>query len=105
VHYVDGLCGSAKPHAVVRYAHHRDRSVSLDIYVWLAWRLHRLSKSARMDKKVHLFQPSIFPINHTRGDLASDRVVADIDHTKHTTLDGEMLFITHSALIPLPSFH
>ena len=23
----------------------RDRSMSLDIYVWLAWRLHRLSKS------------------------------------------------------------
>jgi hypothetical protein len=24
----------------------RDRSMSLDIYVWLAWRLHRLERSA-----------------------------------------------------------
>ena len=25
----------------------RDRSMSLDIYVWLAWRLHRLTKPPR----------------------------------------------------------
>ena len=26
----------------------RDRSISLDIYVWLAWRLHRLAKSTNI---------------------------------------------------------
>jgi hypothetical protein len=26
----------------------RDRSMSLDIYVWLAWRLHRLDKSTKI---------------------------------------------------------
>ncbi len=36
----------------------------------------------------------------------SERVIADIiDHTKHTSLDGEILFITHTALMLLPYFH
>ena len=33
-------------------------------------------------------------------------MIADIiEHAKHTTLDGEVLFITHSALMLLPYFH
>ena len=65
--------------------------------------------------------PSIFLINQTVNDLASltpevrfcaihgetsDRVIADIiEHSKRTTLDGEVLFVTHSALMLLPYFH
>ena len=81
-------------------------------------RAHRLT---RLGKKVLFVQPSIFLISQTLDDLASltpevrfraihgetsDRVIADIvDHTKHTALDGEILFITHAALMLLPYFH
>jgi hypothetical protein len=98
-YYVDGLCGSAKTYAAVRYAH----------------------GLARLGKKVLFVQPSIFLINQTLTDLASltpevrfraihgetsDWVIADIiEHTKHTLSDGEILFITHSALMLLPFFH
>ena len=63
-------------------------------------------------------QPSIFLINQTLNDLASlmpevrfraihgetsTRVIADIvEHSKHTAQDGEILFITHAALMLLP---
>ena len=99
-YYVDGPCGSAKTYAAVRYAH----------------------RLARLGKKVLFVQPSIFLINQTLTDLASltpevrfraihgetsDRVIADIiEHTKHTALDGEILFITHcgsDAAAVLPS--
>ena len=79
---------------------------------------HRL---ARLGKKVLFVQPSIFLINQTLNDLASltpevrfraihgetsDRVIGDIiEHLKHTALDGEILFITHAALMLLPYFH
>jgi hypothetical protein len=81
-------------------------------------RAHRL---ALLGKKVLFVQPSIFLINQTLADLASltpevrfraihgensDRVIANIiDHCKHTALDGEILFITHSALMLLPYLH
>jgi hypothetical protein len=99
IYYVDGPCGSAKTHAAVRHAHHL----------------------ARRGKKVLICQPSIFLINQTLGDLAtleptirhqaihgenSGRVVTDIvEHTKHTESGGEILMITHSALMLLPYFH
>ena len=99
LYFVDGLCGSAKTYAAVRHAHHL----------------------ARLGKKVLFVQPSIFLINQTLTDLASltpevrfraihgetsDRVIADIvEHLKHTALDGEILFITHAALMLLPYFH
>jgi hypothetical protein len=99
LHYVDGPCGSAKTHAAVRYAHHL----------------------ARLGKKFLICQPSIFLIEQTLADLASlephvrcraihgensDRVIADIiEHTKHTSMDGEVLLITHSALMLLPHLH
>jgi hypothetical protein len=98
-YYIDGPCGSAKTYAAVRY-------------------VHRL---ARLGKKVLIVQPSIFLINQTLTDLASltpdvrfraihgensDRVIADIiEHTKHTPSGGEILFITHSALMLLPYLH
>jgi hypothetical protein len=97
--YVNGPCGSAKTHAAVRYAHH----------------------IARLGKKVLIAQPSIFLITETMKDLSSllpqvrcraihgdnsEKVIADIiEHSKHTALDGEVLFITHSALMLLPYFH
>jgi superfamily II DNA or RNA helicase len=99
MYFVDGPCGSAKTHAAVRYAHHL----------------------ARLGKKVLFVQPSIFLISQTLADLASltpevrfcaihgetsEHVIADIiEHLKHTALDGEVLFITHSALMLLPYFH
>jgi hypothetical protein len=99
IHFVDGPCGSAKTHVAVRHAH----------------------SLARLGKKILICQPSIFLINQTLNDLASltpevrfraihgetsTRVIADIvDHTKHTAMDGEILFITHSALMLLPYFH
>ena len=99
LYYVDGPCGSAKTYAAVRYAH----------------------QLARLGKKVLICQPSIFLINQTLTDLASltpevrsraihgetsDRVIADIiEHLKHTAMDGEILLITHSALMLLPYFH
>ena len=99
LYFVDGVCGSAKTYAAVRHAH----------------------KLARLGKKVLFVQPSIFLINQTWSDLASltpevrlraihgetsGRVIADIiDHTKHTASDGEVLFVTHSALMLLPYFH
>jgi hypothetical protein len=99
LYYVDGLCGSSKTYRAVRHAH----------------------RLARLGKKVLVVQPSIFLINETLKDIASltpevrvralhgetsDRVIADIvEHTKHTALDGEVLFITHSALMLLPYFH
>jgi hypothetical protein len=99
LYFVDGLCGSAKTYAALRHAH----------------------LLARLGKKVLFVQPSIFLINQTLADLASltpqvrfraihgeisNRVIADIiDHTKHTAMDGEILFITHSALMLLPYFH
>ncbi len=99
VHYVDGPCGSAKTYAATRYAH----------------------RLARLGKKVLFVQPSIFLISQTLADLvslepevrvraihgeSSDRVIADIiEHSKHTAVDGEVLFITHSALMLLPYFH
>src|SRR4051794_30900007 len=71
--------------------------------------------------KVLIAQPSIFLIDQTLADLASltpggrhraihsgnsDRVIADIiDHCKQTALDGEVLLITHSALMLLPYLH
>jgi hypothetical protein len=71
-----------------------------------------------LGKKVLICQPSIFLINQTLADLASltpevrvraihggtsDRVIADIiEHLKHTSVDGEILFITHSALMLHP---
>jgi hypothetical protein len=97
--YVNGRCGSAKTHNAIRYAH----------------------QIARLGKKVLIVQPSIFLITETMKDLASlvpqvrcraihgetsDKVIADIiEHLKHTALDGEVLFITHSALMLLPYFH
>ena len=76
---------------------------------------------ARLGKKVLICQPSIFLINQTVNDLASltpevrfraihgetsDQVIADIiDHPKHTASGGEILLITHSALMLLPYFH
>ena len=99
LYFVDGVCGSAKTYAAVRHAHNL----------------------ARLGKKVLFVQPSIFLIDQTQADLAgltpevrvraihggtSDRVIADIiDHTKRTALDGEILFITHAALMLLPYFH
>jgi hypothetical protein len=99
LYYVDGLCGSSKTYRAVRHAH----------------------RLARLGKKVLVVQPSIFLINETLMDIASltpevrvralhgetsDRVIADIvEHTKHTALDGEVLFITHAALMLLPYFH
>jgi hypothetical protein len=99
LYYVDGLCGSSKTYRAVRHAH----------------------RLARLGKKVLVVQPSIFLISETLKDIAtlkpevrvraihgetSDRVIADIiEHAKHTTLDGEVLFITHSALMLLPYFH
>jgi hypothetical protein len=72
---------------------------------------HRI---ARLDKKVLFVQPSIFLINQTLSDLASltpdvrfraihgensDRVIADIiDHSKQTTRDGEILFMSKRQL-------
>jgi hypothetical protein len=97
--YADGLCGSATTYAAVRYAH----------------------RLARLGKKVLFVQPSIFLINQTVSDLAtltpevrfraihgetSEHVIADIiNHAKHTALYGEVLFITHSALMLLPYVH
>jgi hypothetical protein len=99
LYFVDGPCGSAKTHSAVRHAHHL----------------------ARLSKKVLFVQPSIFLINQTLADLASltpevrfraihgetsTRVIADIiEHLKHTAMDGEILFITHAALMLLPYFH
>ena len=99
MHYVDGPCGSAKTYAAIRHAH----------------------RLARLGKKVLFVQPSIFLIDQTLADLAkltpdiriraihgetSERVIADIiDHSKHTSQDGEILFITHSALMLLPYLH
>ena len=99
LYFVDGPCGSAKTYAAARYAH----------------------RLARLGKKVLFVQPSIFLISQTLNDLASltpevrikaihgetsDRVIGDIvEHLKHTALDGEILFITHSALMLLPYFH
>jgi len=99
LYYVDGLCGSSKTYRAVRHAH----------------------RLARLGKKVLVVQPSIFLINETLKDIASltpevrvraihgltsDKVIADIvEHTKHTTLDGEVMFITHAALMLLPYFH
>jgi hypothetical protein len=99
LYYVDGLCGSSKTYRAVRHAH----------------------RLASLGEKVLVVQPSIFLINETLKDIASltpevrvralhgetcDRVIADIvEHAKHTTLDGEVLFITHSALMLLPYFH
>ena len=98
-YFVDGPCGCAKTHVAVRHAHNR----------------------ARLGKKILFVQPSIFLINQTLADLASltpevrvraihgetsDRVIADIvEHLKHTAQDGEILFITHSALMLLPYLH
>jgi hypothetical protein len=99
LYYVDGLCESSKTYRAVRHAH----------------------RLARLGKKVLFVQPSIFLINETLKDIAtltpevrfraihgetSDRVITGIiEHAKHTTLDGEVLFITHSALMLLPYFH
>ena len=99
LNYVDGLCGSAKTSKAARHAH----------------------RIALLGKKVLFVQPSIHLIKQTVDDLAkltpdvrfraihgenSNRVIADIiEHTKHTALDGEILFITHSALMLLPYFH
>ena len=99
LYYVDGLCGSSKTYRAVRHAH----------------------RLARLGKKVLVVQPSIFLIKETLKDIASltpevrvrvipgetsDRVIADIvEHARHTTLDGEVLFITHSALMLLPYIH
>jgi hypothetical protein len=98
-YYVDGPCGCWKTSAAVRHAH----------------------RLARLGKKVLICQPSIFLINQTLADLASltpevrvraihgetsNRVVADIiEHLKHTAQDGEILLITHAALMLLPYFH
>jgi hypothetical protein len=76
---------------------------------------------ARLGKKVLICQPSIFLINQTLNDLArlipevrfraihgetSSRVIGDIvEHSKHTAHDGEILLITHVALMLLPYFH
>ena len=78
--------------------------------VWLDWA-----------RRFLFAQPSIFLISQTVNDLASltpevrfraihgetsDRVIADIiDHTKHTSLDGEILFLSHAAMALLPYFH
>ena len=78
--------------------------------VWLDWA-----------RRFLFAQPSIFLISQTVNDLASltpevrfraihgetsDRVIADIiDHTKHTSLDGEILFLTHAAMVLLPYLH
>ena len=99
LYFVDGPCGSAKTHAAVRHAH----------------------RLARLGMKVLFVQPSIFLINQTLADLASlapevrcraihgetsDRVIADIiEHLKHTAQDGEILFVTHAALMLLPYIH
>ena len=99
IHFVDGVCGSAKTYAAVRHAH----------------------RLAGLGKKVLFVQPSIFLISQTLDDLASltpevrfraihgetsDRVIADVvEHLKHTAQDGEILFITHAALMLLPYFH
>jgi hypothetical protein len=99
LYFVDGPCGGAKTYAAARYAH----------------------RLARLGKKVLFVQPSIFLISQTLADLASltpevrvraihgetsDRVIADIvEHLKHTAMDGEILFITHAALMLLPYFH
>ena len=98
-YYVDGPCGSAKTYAAVRHAH----------------------RLARLGKKILICQPSIFLINQTLADLASltpevrfraihgetsDRVIGDIiEHLKHTALDGEILLVTHAALMLLPYVH
>jgi len=97
--HVNGRCGSAKTYAAIRYAH----------------------RIARLGKKVLIVQPSIFLITETMRDLSgltpdvrcraihgenSDKVIADIiEHLKHTGSGGEILFITHSALMLLPYFH
>src|ERR1700722_1877212 len=81
--FVDGLCGSAKTYAALRYAH----------------------RLASLGQKVLIVQPSIFLIDQTCSDLTdlkpevrfraihratSDRVVADIiGHVKHAAPDGE----------------
>ena len=99
LYFVDGPCGCWKTSAAVRHAH----------------------RLARLGKKVLICQPSIFLINQTLADLArlapevrcraihgetSTRVIADIvEHLKHTAQDGEILFITHSALMLVPYFH
>jgi hypothetical protein len=70
---------------------------------------------------VLIAQPSIFLISQTLDECAkltpqvrlraihgenSDRVIADvIDHSKHTSQEGEILLVTHSALMLLPYFH
>jgi hypothetical protein len=99
LYYVDGLCGSSKTYRAVRHAH----------------------RLARLGKKVLFVQPSIFLISETLKDIASitpevrvraihgetsDRVIADIvEHAKHTTSDGEIMCVTHSAMMLLPYIH
>jgi hypothetical protein len=99
LYFVDGPCGCWKTSVAVRHAH----------------------RLARLGKKVLICQPSIFLISQTLTDLASltpevrfraihgetsDRVIADIvEHLKHTAQDGEILFITHAALMLLPYVH
>src|SRR3978361_207262 len=75
----------------------------------------------QMGRKILFVQPSIDLINQTVGDLASltdgvryraihgdssNAEIADIlANAKHTKTGGEILFITHSALMLLPYFH
>jgi hypothetical protein len=70
---------------------------------------------------VLICQPSIFLLNQTLSDIASlepqvrvraihgensGRVIADIvEHINHTSMEGEILLITHSALMLLPYIH
>jgi hypothetical protein len=95
---VDGLCGSGKTHAALRYAMQR----------------------AAQGIKYLIVQPTMALINETITDCSdidstvrvraihggtSDEVVADIvRHTKTTEAGGELLFITHSAFMLLPYF-
>jgi hypothetical protein len=99
VQYVDGLCGSWKTSSAAKHAH----------------------RLAGLGRKVLIAQPSIFLISQTFDEFAnlaprvrvraihgenSDHVIADIiNHAKHTERDGEVLLITHSALMLLPYIH
>ena len=99
LHYVDGLCGSAKTYAAIRYAFFL----------------------AATGMKVLLVQASKHLINQTIADLTSlnpafrlraihgdvsASVIADIvNHFNDTGLDGEILLITDAALMLLPYIH
>jgi hypothetical protein len=49
-HCAEALLVSPVPVLEAAIRQLRDRSISLDIYVWLAWRLHRLAKSTNISR-------------------------------------------------------